>query len=78
MPGTRLPVAERLVFHLIEFGIELNDLVIRIAVVYGHIVPRTKPQWTPENGNFLLTEQVAGVLQVSEILQFEREVMHTN
>ena len=67
MPGTRLPVAERLVFHLVEFGIELNYLIIRIAVVYGHIVPRTKPQWTPENWNFSLAEKVAGILQVSKI-----------
>ena len=43
MPWPRIEVAELLVEHLVELGEQLDDLVVRIAVVSVDVVARPVP-----------------------------------
>src|SRR5208282_3424734 len=69
MPRPRLEIAELLVQHLVELAKKFDDLVVRIAVVGGDVVAGPMAQRSPDDRDFALAEQVAGILQVDEILQ---------
>ena len=75
VPGTRLEIAERLVLHLVELGVELDHLVVVIAVVGRDVMARALAQRAPDDRDAPLPEQVAGILDVDEILELERHVM---
>src|SRR5579884_3458070 len=49
MPGPRLEIAELLVDHLVELAEELDDLVVRIAVVGGDVVAGAVAQRSPDD-----------------------------
>src|SRR5580700_9643828 len=68
MPGPRLEIAEVLVDHLVEFAEEFDHLVVRVAVIGGDVVARAVAQRAPDDRDLALAEQVAGILQVDEIL----------
>src|SRR5579862_1998427 len=76
MPGPRLEIAEALVHHLVELAEEFDHLIVRIAVIGGDVVARPVAQRAPDDRNLALAEQVAGILQVDEILQLEGHVVH--
>jgi hypothetical protein len=75
MPGPRIEIAELLVLHLVQFGIELDGLAVRIAVENRDVVPRSEPHRPPDDLDVLLPEQIAGGLQMGEILQLESHVV---
>src|SRR5580700_8773212 len=68
MPRPRLEIAEVLVHHLVELAEEFDHLIVRVAVVGGDVVARTVAQRAPDDRDLALAEQVAGILQVDEIL----------
>src|SRR5580704_9418022 len=74
MPGPRLEIAEVLVHHLVELAEEFDHLIVRIAVIGGDVVPGAVAQRAPDDRDLALAEQVAGILQVDEILQLEGHV----
>src|SRR5580704_3487885 len=76
MPWPRLEIAELFVEHLIELAEKFYDLIIGVAVIGGDVVPRTVAQRSPDDRDFLLPEQIAGILQMDEILQLEGHVVH--
>src|SRR5579884_1098813 len=76
MPRPRLEIAELFIEHLVELAEQLDDLIVRIAVIGCDIVPRTVAQRPPDDRDLALAKQVARVLQMNEILQLERHVMH--
>ena len=76
VPRPRLEIAELLVLHLIELGIELDDVVVGVVVIGRDVVARPVPQRSPDDRNRLLAEQLAGVLDVGEVLHLERDVVH--
>src|SRR5271170_8266251 len=76
MPRPRLEITKLFVEYLIELAKEFDDLIVRIAVIGGDIVPRAVAQRAPDDRDALLPEQVAGILQMNEVLQFEGHVMH--
>src|ERR1700733_4233839 len=76
MPGPRLKIAELFVEHLVELAEEFDDLIVGIAMIGGDIMPRPMPQRPPDDRYLPLPEQVAGILQMDEVLQLERHVVH--
>ena len=56
MPWPRLEIAEFLVDHLIEFAEEFDDLIVRIAMIGGDVVPGAVAQRPPDDRDFLLPE----------------------
>src|SRR5580692_12397861 len=76
MPGPWLEIAEVLVDHLVELAEEFDHLIVRVAVIGGDVVPGPVAQRAPDDRDLALAEQVAGILQVDEILQLEGHVVH--
>ena len=60
VPGPRIPITEGLFLHLIEFGVELDDVVVRIAMIDENIMTDTMASWSPYNRVFRPAENVAG------------------
>src|SRR5580692_3136540 len=61
MPGPRLEIAEVLVDHLVELAEEFDHLIVRIAVIGGEVVTGPVAQRPPDDRNFPLAEQIAGI-----------------
>src|SRR5690242_2056105 len=59
MPRPRIEIAERLVQHLVELGEQLDDLVVRVAVIGEEVVPGPVPARPPDDGNVPGAEIVA-------------------
>src|SRR5579872_3089391 len=59
VPRPRLEIAEFFIDHLIEFAEELDDLIVRIAMISGDVVPGAVAQRPPDDWDFLLSEQIA-------------------
>src|SRR5580692_2043542 len=76
MPWPRLEIAELFIEHLVELAEVFDDLIVRVAMIGGDVVPRAVPQRSPDDRDLALAEQVARILQVDEVLQLERHVMH--
>lgn len=76
MPGPWHVVTERLILHLIQFAIILDDVIISIAMIGEHIVADAVPAGPPNDLATVLTHKIAGSTEVSRILQFERDVVH--
>src|SRR5262245_8218300 len=75
MPRARLEIAELLVLHLIELAEELDDLVVNVAMIGGDVVPRTVPQWPPDDRHPFLPHDLTRVLQMHEILELEGDMV---
>ena len=76
MPWPRVEVAELLVEHLVELGEQLDDLIVRIAVVSVDVVARPVPARPPGELDVLRPEEIAGRLDLRPVFQLERDVMH--
>src|SRR4051794_24852053 len=76
VPRPRIEVAERLVHHLVELGEQLDDLVVRVAVIGEDVVARPVPPRPPDDWNIPRAEVVACGLHVRPVLELERDVMH--
>src|SRR5262249_24218704 len=59
VPRPRLEVAERLVVHLIHFGEQFDDVVIRIAMIDKDIVTDAVPAGPPDERALVLRQHVA-------------------
>jgi hypothetical protein len=78
MPGARIEITQLLVLHLVELGVELYHPVVGVAVEGRDVVAGPEPHRPPDDRDFPLPEQVAGVLQMREVLQLEGDVMHVD
>src|SRR5918994_1392590 len=58
VPRPRIEVAERLVEHLVELGEQLDDLIVRIAMVGVDVVARPVPPRPPGEIDVLRAEEV--------------------
>ena len=76
VPRPRIEIAELLVQHLVELGEQLDDLVVRIAMIGVDVVARPVPARPPGELDVLAAEEIAGVLDLRPVLQLERDVMH--
>ena len=76
VPRPRLEVAELLVLHLVELGVELDHVIVGVVVVGRDVVARPVAQRSPDDRDRLLAEQLAGVLDLGEVLHLEGDVMH--
>src|SRR6516162_7859174 len=75
VPGPRIEIAELLILHLVEFDIELDRVVVRVAVIGRDVVAGAVPHRAPEQLDLLGGEHLAGVLHVRDVLELERNVM---
>src|SRR5262249_1647871 len=75
VPGPRIEIAELLILHLVEFDIELDRVVVRVAVIGRDVVAGAMPHRAPEQLDLLGGEHLAGVLHVRDVLELERNVM---
>src|SRR5580704_7041729 len=64
MPRPWFEIAELFVGHAVELAEEFDDLIVRIAVIGGDVVTRSVAQRAPDDRDFLLPEQIAGILQM--------------
>src|SRR5580704_2202644 len=76
MPWPRLEIAEFFIQYLVEFAEVFDHLIVRVTVIGGDVMPRTMAQRSPDDRDLALAEQIARILQVDEVLQLERHVMH--
>jgi hypothetical protein len=76
VPGPRIEIAELVVLHLVELGVELDHPVVVVAVEGGEVVPGAKTHRPPDDRNLPLAEKIARRLQVGEIFQLVGDVMH--
>src|SRR5206468_3405240 len=75
MPGAGIEIAEFLVLHLVELNVELDVLVVEIAMVDGDVVAGAMTYRPPVDGHLAQREQLTGILDVGEILHLEGDVM---
>src|SRR4051812_14097217 len=75
MPGTRLEIAELFVEHEVHAVIELDQITIGIVVVDRHVVAGPVPYRSPEDLEFVASEQIAGLMHVRGVAQFERQMV---
>src|SRR5262249_33295108 len=59
VPGARVEIAEFLVLELIELDVELDVLVVGVAVVDRDVVARAVPHRPPVDGDFTQREELA-------------------
>lgn len=64
MPGTRIEEAVLFVRHPIQLGKKLNHLVVRIAVIGRHVVPRAVPDRSPYDFDLFLGQKIARIVQM--------------
>src|SRR5262245_300168 len=76
VPGARLEEAKLLVLHQVELGIELNDVVVGVAMKDKQVVTDCMPSRPPDDRPLVLAQGIAGDLEVSPIPQLERHMMH--
>ena len=76
MPGPRIEIAELLVLHLVELDVELDGVLVRIAVIGGDVVAGPVPHRPPQQPDVLMREHLAGGLHVRHVLQLEGDVVH--
>ena len=74
VPRPRIEIAQLLVLHLVELGIDLDHLIVGVAVERRDVVAGPEPHRPPDDRDVLLAEQIAGALQMREIAQLERDV----
>ena len=75
MPGAGLEIAELFVEHQVHAVIELDQIAIGIVVVDRHVVTGPVPYRAPEDLEFVASEQIAGLMHVRGVAQFERQMM---
>jgi len=75
MPGTRLEIAELFVEHQVHAVIELDQITIGIVVVDRDVVTGSVPYRSPEDLEFVASEQVAGLMHMRGVAQFERQMV---
>src|SRR5262245_5439024 len=75
VPGARVEDADLLIQNLIQLGEELDHLLIGIAMIDRHVVPRAVAQRPPDDRNAILRKHVTAVLQMREVAQLERKVV---
>src|SRR5436190_21477537 len=78
VPRPRIEIAELLVQHLVELGEQLDDLVVRIAVIGVDVVAGAVASRSPDQLNVLGAEEVAGALNLRPVLQLEGDVVHAD
>src|SRR3569833_2844596 len=76
VPWPRIEVAELLILHLVELGVEFDHPVVVIAMERRDVVARSESHRSPDDREFPFPDQVARSLQVREIPQLERDVVH--
>src|SRR6187399_3359851 len=59
VPRPRIEVAEFLVLHLVELGVELDHPVVVVAVERRDVMARTKPHRAPDDWNLPLAKKIA-------------------
>src|SRR5215216_7666726 len=59
MPRPRIEIAERFVLHLIEIDVELDGVLVRIAVIGGDVVAGTVAERPPQQPDVLVREHLA-------------------
>src|ERR1051325_11995366 len=74
VPRARVEIPEFFVLELIELDVELDVLVVRIAMIDRDVVAGPVPHRPPIYGDFTQREQLAGVLDVGEVLHLAGEV----
>jgi hypothetical protein len=76
MPGAGIEITEFLVLHLVELDVELDDLVVEIAMIDRDVVARAMAHRPPVDRYLADREQLAGVLDVGKVLHLEGNMMH--
>src|SRR5262245_50712762 len=76
VPGSRVEIAKRLILHLVELDVELNELPIVVAMEYRHVVTRPEPQRPPGQRNAFRGKEITRPCDVCDIPQFEGDMMH--
>ena len=76
MPGARLEIAELLISHLVEFAEQLDDLIVGLAIIDRNVVAGAVAHRSPDDVDLVLGEDVAGVFQVHDVGELERDVVH--
>src|SRR5262249_36937774 len=76
VPRARIEEAKVLVQKLVELGKELDHLSVRIAVIDRDVVSGAVPQRTPDDRYPVERKYVAAVLQMREVAELKREVVH--
>src|SRR5207244_9055356 len=69
MPGAGLEIAQLLVFHLVELDVELDVLIVGVAVVDRDVVAGPVAHRPPVDRHLAQRQELAGVLQVGEIFE---------
>src|SRR5262245_28237500 len=75
VPGPRIEIAERLVFHEVHLAEELDPNLIRVAVIDRNVVADDVAAGPPNQMNVVLGEPFAGSLDLRPVLHLERDVM---
>jgi hypothetical protein len=76
MPRPGIEIAEFFVLHLVELDVELHVLVVGVSMVDRDVVPRPMTHRPPIDRHLAERKQLAGILDVGEILHLESDVMH--
>src|SRR5215813_5524043 len=76
VPGARLEEAELLVLHQVKLGIELDDVVVGVAMKDEEVVTDRVSPRSPDDRPLVLAKGIAGNLEVSPIPQLKRNVVH--
>ena len=75
MPGTRLPIAQRLILHHVHFTIHFDPYTVRIAMIGGDVVADDVAQRSPNQLDVVFGQHLTSALQFAPILHLECNVM---
>jgi hypothetical protein len=76
VPGARFEITEFLILHLIEFGVELDELAIGAAVEDRKVVARPEPHRPISERDAVLRQVITGIAEMGRILQLEGHMVH--
>src|SRR5215471_16458800 len=75
MPWARVEIAERLVFHLVHLGEELDPDLVGVAVIDRDVVADDVAPGAPHQVDVVPGEPFGGSLDLRPVLDLERDVM---
>src|SRR5262245_58655240 len=75
MPRAGIEIAEILVLHLVDFGKKLDQKLIRIPVIGRDVVSDDVPDWTENESDVFLGQEINRPLNLRPIAKFKGHVM---
>src|SRR6185312_6399259 len=76
VPGARVEISKLFFLHLVELRVELDDVVVRIAVIDENVMADPMAAWSPDDRPLLTSQKIAGGQHMAPIFQLIGDMVH--